>query len=95
MILKHRLKANSIRPEIQVVTSLATIPAIEAYAGPLNQVFMNVIANAIDAIDECYEQPNYLPNHIGQIEITTSANIDRNEVYFTIHDNGIGVPESI
>ena len=95
MILKHRLKANSIRPEIQVVTSLGTIPAIEAYAGPLNQVFMNVIANAIDAIDEYYEQPNYLPNHIGQIEITTSANIDRNEVYFTIHDNGIGVPESI
>lgn len=95
MILKHRLKANSIRPEIQVVTDLGAIPSIEAYAGPLNQVFMNVIANAIDAIDEYYEQPNYLPNHVGQIEITTSASVDRSEVYFTIRDNGIGVPESI
>ena len=95
MILKHRLKANSVRPEIQVITSLGSIPAIEAYAGPLNQVFMNVIANAIDAIDEYYEQLDHLKNHIGQIEIITSADIDRNEVYFTIRDNGIGVPESI
>ena len=95
MILKHRLKANNIRPEIQVLKSLGDLPTIEAYAGPINQVFMNVIANAIDAIDEYYDQPNHLPNHIGQIEIVTSANVDRGEVYFTIRDNGIGVPESI
>lgn len=95
MILKHRLNANSIRPEIQVLKSLGDLPTIEAYAGPINQVFMNVIANAIDAIDEYYDQPNHLPDHIGQIEIVTSANDDRNEVYFTIRDNGIGVPESI
>ena len=95
MILKHRLNANNIRPEIQVLKSLGDLPAIEAYAGPINQVFMNVIANAIDAIDEYYDQPNHSPNHIGQIEIVTSTNDDRNEVYFTIRDNGIGVPESI
>ena len=95
MILKHRLKANNVRPEIQVHKSLGDIPAIEAYAGPINQVFMNVIANAIDAIDGYYDQPSHLPNHIGKIEIITSANFDRSEVCFTIRDNGIGVPDSI
>ena len=64
--------------------SLGDIPAIEAYVGPINQVFTNVIANAIDAIDEYYDQPSHLSNHIGQIEIITSANVDRGEVYFTI-----------
>ncbi|MBC7515804.1 MAG: HAMP domain-containing histidine kinase [Alkalinema sp. FL-bin-369] len=86
--MKHRLKANNVRPEIQVHKSIGDIPAIEAYAGPINQVFMNVIANAID---EYYDQPS----HIGQIEIITSANFDRSEVCFTIRDNGIGVPDSI
>ena len=95
MILKHRLNANNIRPEIQVLKSLGNIPTVEAYAGPINQVFMNVIANAIDAIDEYYDQPNHLPNYTGQIEIVTSTNDDRNKVYFTIRDNGVGVPESI
>ena len=72
--------------------SSGDISTIEAYAGPINQVFMNVIANAID---EYYDQPSHLPNHIGQIEIITPANFDRSEVYFTIRDNGIGVPDSI
>ena len=75
--------------------SLGDLPAIEAYAGPINQVFMNVIANAIDAIHEYYDQPSHLPNHIGQIEIITPANFDRSEIYFTIRDNGIGVPDPI
>jgi len=91
MILNHHLKANNVHPEIQVHKSLGDIPAIEACAGPI-QVFMNVIANAID---EYYDQPSHLPNHIGQIEIITPANFDRSEVYFTIRDNGIGVPDSI
>ncbi len=95
MILRHRLKGNDIRPEIQIEKSLKSIPTIQAYAGPLNQVFMNIIANAIDAIDEYYEHPDRDPNRIGKISISTSANMSSKEVYFTIQDNGIGVPEEI
>ncbi len=95
MILKHRLKANDVRPEINVVQSLGTIPTIQAYAGPLNQVFMNLIANAIDAIDEYYEQSEHKDDRVGKIEIITSENIANHEIHLTIRDNGIGVPEAI
>ncbi len=95
MILKHRLNANGIRPEIKIEKSLTSLPIIQAYAGPLNQVFMNVIANAIDAIDEYYENPNHNPDRVGQISISTSVNLSTKEVYFSIQDNGVGVPEEI
>jgi signal transduction histidine kinase len=95
MILKHRLKANEIRPEIQIEKYLNKLPIIQAYAGPLNQVFMNIVANAIDAIDEYYENPDRDPNRIGQICISTSTNMTKKEVSFTIEDNGTGVPEEI
>jgi signal transduction histidine kinase len=95
MILKHRLKANDVRPEIKVIQSLGNIPTIQAYAGPLNQVLMNLIANAIDAIDEYYEQSENKDGRVGEIEIITSVNTDSHEIYLTIRDNGIGVPEAI
>lgn len=52
MILKHRLKANSDRPEIKIIKEYNQIPTIECYPGQLNQVFMNLLANAIDALKE-------------------------------------------
>ncbi|MDJ0704259.1 MAG: ATP-binding protein [Leptolyngbyaceae cyanobacterium MO_188.B28] len=51
LILKHRLKANNRRPEIQVVKAYGDLPWVKCYAGQLNQVFMNLIANAIDALE--------------------------------------------
>lgn len=55
-ILKHRLKANEKRGEIQVVCEYGEVPEIEGYAGQLNQVFMNLLSNAIDAIEMQREQ---------------------------------------
>ncbi|MEG3846878.1 hypothetical protein QT971_04595 [Microcoleus sp. herbarium19] len=52
MILKHRLKADDIRPEIEVYKNYSDLPLVECYAGQLNQVFMNLLSNAIDAFDE-------------------------------------------
>ena len=52
MILKHRLKANSQRPEIEVIKEYSELPLVECLPGQINQVFMNAIANAIDALDE-------------------------------------------
>ena len=51
LILKHRLNANNNRPKIEVIKAYGDLPRIECYPGQLNQVFMNLIANAIDALE--------------------------------------------
>jgi two-component system NtrC family sensor kinase len=52
MILQSRLKSNPNRPEIKIEKNYANLPKVECYAGQLNQVFMNLLTNAIDAIEE-------------------------------------------
>lgn len=52
LILQHRLKARSDRPEILINKDYGSLPLVECYAGQLNQVFMNILTNAIDAIEE-------------------------------------------
>ncbi len=47
LILKHRLKASETRPEIQVIKEYGQLPLVECFAGQLNQVFVNILANAI------------------------------------------------
>ncbi|NJL89849.1 MAG: PAS domain-containing protein [Coleofasciculaceae cyanobacterium SM2_1_6] len=54
MLLQHRLKANQDHPEIIVVREYAALPLVECYAGQLNQVFMNLLVNAIDALETSY-----------------------------------------
>ena len=52
MILQSRLKATPHRPEIKIEKNYAKLPDVECYAGQLNQVFMNLLTNAIDALEE-------------------------------------------
>ena len=52
MILQSRLKATPHRPEIKIEKNYAQLPDVECYAGQLNQVFMNLLTNAIDALEE-------------------------------------------
>ena len=56
MILKHRLKANNKRPEIKVLKDYGELPLVKCYSGQLNQVFMNIISNSIDALDDYNSQ---------------------------------------
>ena len=63
MILQSRLKANYERPEIKVVKEYGDIPLVECYAGQLNQVFMNILANAIDALEDSF---HYLSDVSGE-----------------------------
>ncbi|MHC0065057.1 trifunctional serine/threonine-protein kinase/ATP-binding protein/sensor histidine kinase [Nostoc sp. UIC 10890] len=95
LILKHRLKANEQRPAIKVVTNYGNLPQIECFPGQLNQVFMNLIANAIDALDESnygqsFEEVNANPN---RINITTS--VETNLVKIAIADNAKGMSEQV
>ncbi|HLO87103.1 MAG TPA: MHYT domain-containing protein [Nostocaceae cyanobacterium] len=56
MILSHRLKAQAQRPEIKIIKEYSQLPPVECYAGPLNQVFINILNNAIDALEDSYHQ---------------------------------------
>ncbi len=96
MILQHRLKAQSKHPEMQIIRDYDKLPLVECYPGPLNQVFMNILANAIDALEEAnskrtYQQIKDNPNHI---TIRTSV-INAQSVQIAIADNGPGIPEHI
>ena len=51
LLLQHRLKAKPKHPEIKVIKEYGSLPPVECYASQLNQVFMNILANAIDAFD--------------------------------------------
>ena len=87
LILQNRLKPKPGDPKITVVKNYGDLPLVECYACGLNQVFMNIIANAIDALST---QPP--PRSIA---IKTSKSITGSEVLIEIADNGPGIPPEI
>ncbi len=97
LILKHRLKASELRPQIEIVKDYGNLPAIKCFAGQLNQVFMNFLANAIDALEDSnsgcsYEDIETNPN---LITITTAVSEDKKSIVIRIKDNGIGMSELV
>ncbi len=52
LLLRHRIKAKAERPEIRVIKEYGDLPLVECHAGQINQVFMNILTNAIDALEE-------------------------------------------
>ncbi len=96
LILQHRLKSKPERLEIEVIRDFGSLPPIECYPGQLNQVFMNILTNAIDAIEELYtKQTQYKnPYNAGCIIICTSI-VDQQWVKIAITDNGLGMPEQV
>jgi PAS domain S-box-containing protein len=95
MILRHRLKANEKRPEIEVITEYGDIPMITCFPGQLNQVFMNILANAIDAIDESIGERSFAEIKAQPNQIKIRTTVENNQVQITIADNGKGMPEEI
>ncbi|NEU72054.1 sensor histidine kinase [Hassallia byssoidea VB512170] len=91
MILQHRFQAQNHQKEIQVIKEYGNLPLVECYAGQLNQVFMNLIANAIDALEEIEVTNNF---QVPIIWIHTQLT-NENKVLISIRDNGVGIPENI
>lgn len=87
LLLQHRLKPNSNRLQILLVRDYGVLPNVKCYAGELNQVFINLLANAIDALEE-------VDKNILKITIRTSL-VDANWIEIAIADNGVGIPESV
>jgi PAS domain S-box-containing protein len=92
LILKHRLTQHLSRPDIQVIKQYGVLPLVECYPGQLNQVFMNILTNAIDALDDVHDSRLRMhgKEHYPTIEIHTQV-IAGNRIAISISDNGIGI----
>ncbi|MEH2342988.1 MAG: AAA family ATPase [Nostoc sp.] len=97
LILRHRLKANENRPAIEVVKNYGKLPLVECFAGQLNQVFMNLLANAIDALEQ-YNTERSLEAILANpncITIQTRVADSGQDVLIKIADNGVGMSPEV
>lgn len=94
LILRNRFKALGSMPDIQLVKQYGDIPEIECYAGQLNQVFMNILSNALDALEEQSQTEDESPNDTPMILIRTET-LSPEQVLIVIKDNGPGIPENV
>ena len=90
LILHARIKAKDRRPAIEVIKEYGNLPLVECFAGQINQVFMNAIANAIDAIEERMTNGNY---RNPKIRIITA--VIGETALIRISDNGIGMTDEV
>lgn len=95
MILQNRIKKKDNHPEIKIIKNYGKIPPIDCYPGQLNQVFMNIISNAIDALEDYDKKRGLEAAKTNPSKITISTEISStDQVTIRIADNGPGVPEA-
>ena len=95
LILKYRLKANEYRPAIQVIQDYGDVPPIDCFPGQLNQVFMNLLANAIDMFDELTQGSSFEHWVAHPQQITICTRVVDQQVQIAIRDNGKGMSEAV
>ena len=95
LILKHRLKSNDGRPAIEIIKHYGELPQVQCFPGQLNQVFMNILANAIDALEECSQGKSKDELKAAPNQITIKTAIVDKQVYIHIRDNGGGMPDAV
>ncbi|BAY82084.1 two-component sensor histidine kinase [Calothrix parasitica NIES-267] len=88
MILQNRLKSKPNFPEIQIIKQYSSLPRVDCFPSQLNQVLMNILANAIDALES--QKSLSTP----QIQIHTKL-LDNNRIAIHLFDNGSGIPPEI
>lgn len=97
MILGNRLKAMPEHPAITVIKGYGELPLVQCYPGLLNQVFMNILANAIDALEEKNKGCSFqeMESNLNQITIRTAVAETGDRVEIRIADNGTGMPPEV
>lgn len=95
VLLRHRLKAQTLNPPITLQKSYGTLPLVDCYPAPLNQVFLNLLTNCLDALEEWYSQAQRPRSP--QITIRTQVIVKEAQPWaaIAIEDNGPGIPSRI
>jgi signal transduction histidine kinase len=95
LILQNRLKETAKHPEIKIVKDYDALPLVECYPGQLNQVFMNILSNAIDALEHYNEarSPEEIATTPATITLHTESLNAQSAVRIRIADNGPGIPK--
>lgn len=99
MMLQSRLKENKSSPSIEVIKDYGDIPLVECCPGQINQVFMNILANAIDALKESYQSKK--PASTQEFKHQEPPNIhlqtkqENKNCIITIADNGSGMTQEV
>jgi predicted ATPase/signal transduction histidine kinase len=92
LILRARFGATADRPGIELVKEFGDIPPVSCYVGQLNQVVMNLIANAIDAIDEDATSREFEANVAAPKQITiVTEQLSDDYIGIRVRDNGPGM----
>ncbi|MBD2299145.1 PAS domain S-box protein [Nostoc sp. FACHB-87] len=96
VILTHRLKAQHNRPAIAVIKEYGNLPLVECYPGHLNQVFMNILVNALDALEERDQKRSLaqIQENPSSIRIQTFVS-NTKHIIIRFIDNGPGIPENL
>lgn len=99
LLLQHRLKPKAGRTDIQILKEYDNLPRVDCYAGQINQVFMNILSNAIDALEESIVNGQWSvvsrkTTDVPTIRIRTELAND-NKVVIRITDNGPGIPSEV
>ncbi|MEM7796708.1 MAG: ATP-binding protein [Cyanobacteria bacterium P01_C01_bin.118] len=100
-LLQHRLKATSHRSEVRVIKHYGELPQVECYPSQLNQVFMNILANAIDAMDGVWEEAIEGELRASKVAIVPAQltiftrQVDGQSVEIEIADNGPGITAEV
>ncbi|MEG4068831.1 PAS domain S-box protein [Microcoleus sp. Pol11C2] len=95
LILNHRLKGKGEKPPIQIVKQYGELPTVECFAGPINQVFMNILSNAIDALEDANNRKNCQEILENPSQIRIGTEVVGNFVEIKIADNGPGITEQV
>lgn len=95
LILKHRLKANDDRPQIEVVRHYGDLPNVYCFPGRLNQAFMNLLTNAIDAVEDSNEGKSHKEIEVQPNQITIKTAYMDNQIFIHIRDNGVGMVDDV
>ncbi|OUL28401.1 histidine kinase [Nostoc sp. RF31YmG] len=96
LILQYRLKDKPDRPAIEIIRDYANLPQVECYPGQLNQVLMNILVNAIDALDEVNAGRTCEENKENPSQITICTSVSNTQwIEIAIADNALGMSEQV
>ena len=97
MIIQSRLNPANQRLQIEVIKEYGSLPLVECYPGQLNQVFLNILMNALDALEDSALRGRWTTKKFNimdnpRIYIRTQL-LEPDQVTISIADNGLGIPE--